>query len=265
MERLLIELGKRYQTKEQSGGAELLYRRGKTEFHPTRIFVGGGESGRAIELGIDIRIPKGSEPPDSEPLLEALETRTMKRRGFERLSDETAPLENERGEKAGYARTLRYRRADCPEAKEAALHLRAILESLDLPIVVGSHEPDDVEARDPMPPPPQPKVSAAERLEPLRFRLDSNLFHDLSAIVDQNERTLTIVERRFLSSRQIGDVMRLAHVGKLGARRKDGAGELVAIDREGKEHVLATGSGSPEFFATAQRLAKGVRIPFTEL
>jgi hypothetical protein len=128
---------------------------------------------------------------------------------------------------------------------------------------MGVHDPSDLAAKDPMPPPPRPAAKSKEPLEPLRFRLATGLLHDLSVIIDQNERTMTIMERSFVSTRQVGETIKLAHVGKLATRRTAGGVELVAIRRDGTEFKLAQGKGA-EFIATAARLAKGVRIPYAE-
>ena len=253
-------LGKRYRFKIGTDVARLEYRRGKAEFHDTRVEV-GGDGARRIRLALDVRIPAGTDASEADAVLEALETQTMTPRGFARVSDETTEMTNQRGESAGSARNLAYE-TNIEAVDDARRHLRAILESLDLPVIIGIHDEADLVARDPIAPPPKPTRRFEDKLDELRFRLVSGMSHDLSVFVDQNNRTLRVMERKLLSSRQIGDVRKLAHIARLLTRSQGDQVELVAVSREGDEAVLASARATPEFTSTVQRLAQGVRIPF---
>lgn len=255
-------LGARYQAGAivEGRAVELLYRAGKTEFRPSRVLLGGGESGREIELVVDVRIPKDSVARDADPLIGALE-RGLTERGFSRTSEETTEMTSQTGAASGSVRTLVYRHAACPTA-EAAKQVRAVVESVEIPVVLGIHEARDVAVRDPPPPGPRP---VKEVMEVWRFRLDSSLLHALMVVVDPNDRTLKVEERKGVSTKQLGDVVKLAHVAELAVRRRDGRAELIAIKRDGAELLLASGSGTADFVATAGRLAKQVMIPFKEV
>ena len=258
IDRLVEALGERYKAQVGTEAAVIEYRRGKAEFRPSRFEVVGDHT---LRVTVDVRIPKHAEVEEAEGLVNALEKGTMSRRGFEKASDETLAMTSEAGEAAGSARTLVFT-AEHDDVEVAAKHLRAIVESVDIPLIVGIHDPPDCIAKDPMKPPPKPKVAAGEELEPLRFRLASGLLHDLSVMVDQNTRVLRVMERKGVSSKQVGDDLKLAHVGRLATRTEGGKVELLAFDRDGEVRVIASSKDSDEFRATAERLAKGVRIPF---
>lgn len=261
IDQVVAQLGKRYRA--ASGGAEcvLEHRSGKVEFRATPVRLGTGDEGRGLTLTVDVRIPKGEPESAAEPLVVAFEAGSMTPRGFARIQDETAAMTNQAGATSGFARTLLYALPDGDPAL-VATHIRAVIESVDLPIILGIHEEEHVVARDPRPPPPRPATSPADQLEPLRFRLESGLTHDLSLVVDQNTRTLTVMRRRFVSTQQIGDPVKLAHLQSIGVRPCQTGAALVAHRRDGGQVVLVESAGGPEFTATAKRFAEKVRIPF---
>ncbi len=256
LDALVEALGKRYQLRRAADRAELLYRRGKAEFRETRVFV---RADGGLELTVDVRIPRGATAAETVPLVEALEGQSLGPRGFRRVDDVENPMTTGLGEDAGSVRSLRYEAPAAP-ADELARRIRAIVESIDLPVIVGIHAPEDVIARDPPPPPPKPRRT--EPLDVLRFRLASSLTYDLSVFVDPNDRTLRVMERRVLGSRQLGETLKLSRVSRFGVRSGGEGSELVALTREGEALVLATGGSSPEFAATAERMARGARVPF---
>ncbi len=261
IDEVVEQLGKRYRASAGSESCPLEYRSGKSEFRATPVTLGTETDGRGLRLRVDVRIPKDAAHADAEPLLSTFESKTTTPRGFTRLTDETAEMTNQAGVASGWARTLTYALAGDEPAK-IAKNIRAIIESVDLPIILGIHEDDDVVARDPRPPPPKPQVRADEALEVWRFRLDTGLTRDLSVLVDPNTRVLTVSERRFVSAKTVGEPLKLAHVRAFGVR----GGRLIAVKREGDaELVIAEGSGGAEFVATARRLANKVRIPFVVL
>lgn len=260
---LLKELGARYRAGPSSGtGAELHYRSGRAEFRPSRFVVGCGESGQELELTVDVRIPRGADPHEQERLVAAFERQSAAPRGFSRIDDQESAVKAESGHASGSVRTLRYRHGGV-EPAEAAKQIRAIVESIDIPITVGIHEPEQLTARDPLPPRAKPR-RALEPMEKWEYELDGRLLRSLTVIVDPNDRTLRVFERRLFSRKAIGDTLKLAHVAKFALRRRSGGVDLVAIRRDGSQVVLARGSEDPEFVATAGRLAKKVFIPIEE-
>ena len=72
-----------------------------------------------------------------------------------------------------------------------------------------------------------------------------------------NDRTLRVVERKLFSKKELGDVLKLAHVAKFRVVKA----ELIAVKKDGTEVTLAHGSGDANFVATAGRMAKKVMIP----
>jgi hypothetical protein len=256
---LLARLGARYKTGQ--GGREILYRSGKTEFHPSRIALADDQG---LELAVDVRVPKdageGASPADA--LVAALD-RVLKERGFARAGDEWSALASQTGQQSGGVRSLRYRRPPA-DPEDSARQIRAVVESLDIPLIVGIHEPDELSVRDPPPPGPRPGAAPGEALERWRFRIESGLLRALAVEIDPNDRTLRVLERRGLSTEQLGETMRLAQVARLVARRRDGKLELVAVKRDGSELRLLTAAATQDAAETCGRLAKQARIPFTE-
>ena len=261
---VLKTLGARYKTGPTArDGVEIAYRAGRAEFRPSRFVIGGGESGRELELGVDVRIPKGGDPAGADRLIEAFESNTAKPRGFERISDNAAAMTSESGHDGGEVRTLRYRHGALG-AEEAAKQIRAIVESIDIPFTVGIHDPEHLVARDPAPPPKKPQKRAVEPMDVWEYELDGGLLKSLTVLVDPNDRTLRVIERRFVSKKPIGEVLKLAHVAKFAVKRCDGGADVIAVKKDGGEVTLAHGSGSSDFIATLGRLAKKVFIPLEE-
>jgi hypothetical protein len=255
-------LGARYKTGAPSGEAvELLYRAGRAEFRSSRFMIGGGASGRELELLVDVRVPKEAPADEASKLIEAFEKQSALQRGFVRVGEDVQTMKTETGAESGTARSLRYQHGPC-DAAEAAKQIRAFVESIDIPFTVGIHEPEHLIARDP--PPPRAKPKRTEPMDLWEYQLDGGLFHSLKVVVDPNDRTLRVMERRMLSTRRLGETVKLALVAALAIRKKNGHAELVAIQRDGTELMLAVGSGNPDFVATAGRLAEKVRIPFEE-
>jgi hypothetical protein len=262
VDELLKLLGARYKTGATAGDAvELAYRAGRAEFRPSRFVVGGGASGRDLELTVDVRIPKDGEGPEGgDRLIAAFEAKTAKPRGFERTSETSASMTSESGHESGTVRTLRYQRADVIAA-EAAKQIRAIVESIDIPFTVGIHDPEHLDARDPPPPRAKKIAHAAAPMDLWEYQLDGGLLRSLTLIVDPNDRTLRVVERRFVTKKPVGETLRLAQVAKFAIRRRGSGADVIAIRKDGGELTLATGSGSADFVATMGRLAKKVFIP----
>ncbi|MCK6548095.1 hypothetical protein L6R52_19750 [Myxococcota bacterium] len=259
-------LGPRYKLGPLAGdGVELHYRSGKSEFRPSRFVLGGGASGRDLELTVDVRIPKGTAQAEADALVAVFEAKTAAPRGFVRAGESSMEMKSDLGAAAGSVKSLRYVRTTPVEPPYAAKHVRAIVESIDIPIVVGIHEAEHLVARDPAPPAPKVKRPAQDPMELWEYQLDGGLLRSLTVIVDPNDRTLRVVERQLVSKRPVGETLKLAHVAKLGVRKRTKDADLVAIKRDGTELTLATGSGNDEFVATAGRLAKKVLIPFETL
>lgn len=254
-------LGERYKVKIGQDAAEIHYRRRKTTYAATRFVL---HPPTTLEVNIDIRIPKGTDRSEAEPFLTALEAQTMGPRGFTRHRDETTAMTNQHGDESGHVRSLFYRCSPATPA-EAARRVRAINESVDIPIVIGIHDLDDVVAREPMKPPPKPQRGHDEPLDELRFRLIEGITHDLSAFVDLNTRTMKIVQRKMLASKQLGDTIKLAHLARIGTRASASSVALVVEKRDGSVIELASGPRNDAFIETARRLAKGVRIPFGDV
>lgn len=262
VEEVARHLGARYRLGPAAqGGVELLYRAGRAEFRPTRFAIGTGPSGRGLALAVDVRLPRGTTAAEAEALVEAFDAGTARPRGLTRAGDTSAAMSTELGAESGSVRTLEFVGAPA-DAAEAARHIRAIVESVDLPIIAGIHEPEHVVARDPPPPREKPRRRTEEPMEPWEYQLDGGLLGSLVVVVDPNTRTLRVFERRLLSRRELGEVLKLASVARFEVRSKDKGAELVAIRRTGEEVTLASGSGSADFVATARRLAGKVMIPF---
>lgn len=258
-------LGSRYKLGPTVDDAvELLFRFGKAQFRSTRLLLGDGKSGRMLVLTVDFRIPEGSDPQEAVPLVEALESHSMEPRGFNKVSDDTAPMTNERGKARGFVRSVKYQReGEAP--KETAKQIRAVIESIDIPVVLGIHEAEDLVARD-----PRPETKRVRKpIDPLdhwEYRLSGGLLNSLTVIIDPNVRTLKVVERKLVSSKTLQEEpVKLAKLSKFGVRRGSGKISLVAVDREGAETILATDADKDEFAATAQRMAKKVMIPIENL
>lgn len=263
VDEVLAALGTRYKLgAPAAGGFELLYRSGKSEFRPSRFVLGVGPGGRGAELAVDVRIPRDARPEAADPLVEAFERASARPRGFTRTTESMAEMQSEGGAKSGSVRTVRYRH-DGAAAPELARQIRAIVETVDIPIVVGIHDPEHVVARDP-PPPREKRKTPIDPLEPWSYDLDRGLLEALTFVIDPNDRTLRVFRRKLLTKTQIGDVVKLAHVAKLIVRAVDGSVEVSAMKRDGQSLALARGSGSPEFRATLGRMAKKVMIPLEE-
>lgn len=259
IDEVLKQLGPRYRGGAPVGDAlELLYRAGRSEFRSSRFVLGGGDTGRSVELTVDVRIPKEADPGGAQRLIDAFESKSAGPRGFTRADDTTAEVHSEKGAESGSVRTLKYRRGPA-EPAETAKQIRAIVESIDIPITVGIHEPEHVVARDAAPPRPKTK-HAIQPMELWEYQLEGGLLRSLTVVVDPNDRTLKVVERKLIS-RTVGETLKLAQVAKFSIRRSAGSADLIAVRRDGAEVKLLTGSGSADFVATAGRLAKKVFIP----
>jgi hypothetical protein len=258
---LLQHLGKRYRLgSEGEVGAEVLFRHGKAEFRPTRAVVVPGEPSPSLRFTQDLRIPKDAPDSEAETIQNALIERSMQPRGFALESQEVYPMTSDRGERRGSVRTLVFS-SGALESSVAARHLRALVESLENPLIVGMHDCADVEAKDPMPEPPKPRTQADEKLEVWKYRLEEGLLSSLMIHVDPNDRTLRVVERKLVSSKQLGGELKLAHVARLVLRKTDSGMDLIAQRRDAGEIRLASGSGSEDFVATVARLAEKILIP----
>jgi hypothetical protein len=261
VDQVLEKLGQRYKKGAIVDDAvEILYRAGKAEFRPSRFTIGLGQSGREMELVVDVRVPKGAESKEADALIAAFESLSATPRGFSRVGETSATMTTESGEAHGSARTLKYRHGAL-EAADAAKQIRAIVESIDIPITVGIHEPEHLVAREPPPPSAKPAKRATEPLDHWEYDLEHGLLKKLTVIIDPNVRTLRVVERKLLAKRDLSETIKLAHVAKFTIRRSDGAATLVAIKRDGQEVTLASGPATEDFIATAGRMAKKVMIP----
>jgi hypothetical protein len=253
-------LGPRYRlgSPEDGGGVALLHRFGKAEFRATRIAIGGGD-GRRVDLVVDFRIPRDAEAQASDPLLEVLVQESLAPRGFERRSEETAAMTTEGGKASGFVRSVRFDRPG-GEPAVAAMAIRAIVESIDLPVVIGVHDREHMIAREAH---DHPKTLGRplEPMEKWEYTLAGGLLRSLTAVVDPNVRTLVIVERKLMSSKPLGEAMKLAQIAKLMVRRAGGDAVLSAEKRDGTTVELAKSAYDEELIATAMRLAKKVMIP----
>lgn len=266
IDELLEALGARYKLGDRTDdGVELKYRFGKAQFRASRVTVLDPEGTPSLELLVDVRVPEGHEVGETDELVAALEEKSLTPRRFERQSDETNAMTTEGGKAAGHARTLRYR-ADAGEAKDACERIRAIVETLDIPVVVGIHEAGDLVAKKPLPPPKKKGSSMPhDPMEVWTYTLAGGVVRSLSVVVDPNVRTLEVFERKLLSKTQIGETLKLAHVSKFGIRRSDSKVELVVEKRDGERVSIAESVPHPEFVATAERLAKKTFIPIEEM
>jgi hypothetical protein len=256
---LLAKLGPRYRLgNPQDGGAVLLYRYGKAEFRQTRVVVGSGALGRGIELIVDFRIPRDAEVAGSEPLLTALEQRSLDARNFVRIGEEIAAMTTESGKESGFVRSVRYH-LDGADAKRGATAIRAIIESIDMPVVLGVHDVDDMVARDPTDAPK--KLGRLEPMEKWEYTLAGGMLKSLTAIVDPNVRTVVVVERKLVSTKEISETVMLAHVAKFVIAREANEAVLRAEKKDGGSVDLCRSAYKDDFVATAERLAKKVMIP----
>jgi hypothetical protein len=259
VDEVLALLGARYKLGAAAGSAvELSYRAGRAEFRPSRFLVGAGESGRGLELTVDVRIPKDTPAAQAEALIAAFETSSAAARGFVRIDQSTAKMTSERGEDHGSVMTLRYKREPAGAA-ETAKQIRAIVETIDIPIVVGIHEAEHVVAKE-APPHREKHGRPIEQMENWEYRLEGGLARSLTVVINPNDRTLRVVERKLFSKRELGELLKLAHVAKFRIVARDGAAELVAVKKDGSEVSLAKGSRGSELVATAGRMAKKVMI-----
>lgn len=254
------KLGPRYRlgSPGEYGGVALLHRFGKAEFRPTRLTVGTGE-GRRIELIVDFRIPKDADVAGSDPLLKTLEEKSLEPRGFSKKDENTAPMTTESGKESGFVRSVRFER-EGTETKETAKVIRAIVESIDLPVVLGVHDEEHMVARDPRDR-PKKLERPPEPMEKWEYTLAGGVLKSLTAVVDPNVRELVVVERKLVSSKEVSEKIMLAHVAKF-LLSKDGSDAVLAAEkREGNVIELARSAYKEDFVATAERLAKKVMIP----
>lgn len=265
-QQLMELLGKRYDLKVGTEKTLVMYRRAKTEFKETRLTLQEGTSGALIaELQVDIRIPKGFEQQDAEKILRTFESRTASPRGFTRVSDETNEMLAQNGASSGWARSLLYS-AEMTDHVTTAKHIRALVENLDIPIILGIHEDEDVYAKDARPL-PKPKSEVRDPRMPLekwRFRVNSSLLKDLSIIVDPNERLLSVTERKGVTTKELCEPVRLAHIAKFTITKQSGGHGLVATKRDQSELTLIENSTSPSFVEVISRMSEKVRIPLYE-
>lgn len=260
LDELISALGVRYKIGAPIGsGVELLYRAGKTEFRPSRFLIGAGGSERALELTVDIRIPKDAPPAQVDALITTFELRTAKPRGFTKVEETSVAMTSDGGQDSGSVRSIRYRH-DPVSAVETAKQIRAIVETIDIPIITGIHEPEHVVARE-APVHVERVKHAIEEMENWEYQLDGGLLGSLTVVVNPNDRTLRVVQRKMFSKKELVDTLKLAHVAKFRIVRKGSETSLVAAKKDGSEVTLATGSGNESFVATAGRMAKKVMIP----
>jgi hypothetical protein len=257
---LMAKLGPRYRLgNPQDGGVALLYRFGKAEFRQTRVVVGAGTDGRRIDLVIDFRVPRDAEVAGTEPLLAKLEERSLKPREFVRIGEETTAMTTESGKESGFVRSVRFH-LDGADAKKGAKAIRAIVESIDMPVVLGVHEADDLVARDPNDA-PKKLARPMEPMEKWEYTLAGGMLKSITAIVDPNVRTLVVVERKLVSSKEVSEKIMLAHVAKFVISRESNDVVLRAEKKDGASIDLARSPYKDEFVATAERLSKKVMIP----
>lgn len=260
VDELLEKLGQRYRlgNPEDAGGYALLYRFGKAEFRSTRVIVGAGE-GRHVGLTVDFRIPRDAASEDSEPLLKTLIEKSLAPRGFTKTSEEESPMTTESGKASGSVRSVQFRRAG-DDVAVSAKAIRAIVESIDLPVVLGVHEADDLIARDPRDRPK--KLSRPlEPMEKWEYTLSGGMLKSLTAVVDPNVRTLVVMQRKLVSSQPVSDTIKLAHVSRFLLERAGAELAFTAEKKEGGTVPLAQSAYTEEFVATAERLAAKVMIP----
>lgn len=260
LDSLLEALGARYKLGAPiGGGLEILYRAGKSEFRSSRFLAGTGDSGRGLELTVDLRIPRDASPAAVDALVGTFENKSATPRGFVRFDDSRVAMTSEKGEDSGFVRTLKYRRAPTDPA-DTAKHVRAIVESVDIPMIIGIHEPEHVIARDA--PPHRERVKRVlEELENWEYQLDGGVFGSLTVVINPNDRTLRVVERKLLKKKELVETLKLAHVAKFRLVGREGRVVLLAAKKDGTEIELASGTGGDNFLATAGRMAKKVMIP----
>ncbi len=260
-EALLEHLGSRYRLGDRTDdGVELRYRFGKAEFRPSRIVIVEDGDQRALDLRIDVRVPDGHAIEEADGLVETLEGKSLTPRGFERTSNDVQAMTSESGKAAGHVRTLTYR-AQATTPQETGDRVRAIVETLDIPIVVGIHEPRDVIAKKPLPPPKKKGASMPhDPMEVWTYTLAGGVMRSLNVVIDPNVRTLEVVERKLLSKKQLGETLKLAHVAKFLLTDDGNEVKLYAEKREGERVLLAEGLSDAEFTATAKRMADKVFI-----
>lgn len=260
VDQLLEKLGPRYKAGDVVGeGIELRYRFGKAEFRPSRMVVIPGQK---LQLGVDFRVPKGVEVKETEPLLVVLEQKSLAPRGFVRTGDQTSEMTTEAGKASGYVRSLAYE-APLGGTEEVAKRIRAIVESIDIPVVLGIHEAKDLIAREP--PPPSLRAKAGEQvLDNWEFTLVGGLLASVNVVIDPNVRTLQIVARKIVSKEE-RPALKLASVAQFLLRAKGAEVELVAVKRDGAEEVLVAVPAKAEALETAERMAKKVLIPIARV
>lgn len=258
---LLEHLGARYRLGDRvEKGVELRYRFGKAEFRPSRVTIVEDGDARFLDLRVDVRVPEGHALDEASALVDALEEKSLAPRGFERTSDDVQAMTSEAGNAAGHVRTLMYR-AKATTPKETGDRIRAIVETLDIPIVVGIHEARDVVAKKPLPPPKKKGASMPhDPMEVWTYTLAGGVMRSLNVVIDPNVRTLEVHERKLLSKKQLGETLKLAHVAKFLIADDGNQVKLFAEKREGERVLLAEGLSDPEFVATAQRMAGKVFI-----
>jgi hypothetical protein len=256
-------LGKRYELKIGTEKTAVLYRSAKSEYKPSRVSILAISSEQPVlELQVDLRIPKSESTEEAERMLQVFERVTASPRGFARQSDETNPMVSHAGKASGWARSLIYR-AQHKEAKVAAKHIRALVENLDIPIILGIHDDDDLVAKDPRPLLVEGARSANLPMELWRFRLQNSLLRDLSLIVDPNVRTLKVCQRAGFSTQQVGETVGLARIGRFELKRGIKGISLIAYARDETPTILVENGDGADFEGTAHRMAAKVRIPIT--
>jgi hypothetical protein len=259
---LMAKLGPRYRLgNPQDGGCALLYRFGKAEFRDTRVVVGAGEDGRRIDLVVDFRVPRDAQVSGTEPLLTQLVDRSLTPREFARIDESTAPMTTESGKDSGFVRSVRFQRPGA-EAAKSAKAIRAIVESIDLPVVLGVHDVDHMVARDPIDA-PKKLGRPLEPMEKWEYTLAGGVLKSLTAIVDPNDRTLVVVERKLVSTKPVSEKIMLAHVVKLVVNRVGGDVVLFAEKKEGGSIELARSAYKEDFIATVERLSQKVMVPMS--
>jgi hypothetical protein len=257
---LLAKLGPRYRLgNPQDGGCALLYRFGKAEFRETRMVVGAGEDGRRIDLVVDFRVPRDAEVAATEPLLVRLVERSLAPRDFVQTGESTAAMTTESGKESGFVRSVRFHRAGA-EAAKSARAIRAIIESIDLPVVLGVHDLEHMVARDPIDA-PKKLGRPLEPMEKWEYTLAGGVLKSLTAVVDPNDRTLVVQERKLVSTRAVSEKLMLAHVAKLVVSRDGADVVLRAEKKDGGSVELARSPYKDEFVATVERLSRKVMVP----
>jgi hypothetical protein len=259
---LIAKLGPRYRLgNPQDGGFALLFRFGKAEFRDTRVVVGAGEDGRRIDLVVDFRVPRDAELAATDPLLAKLEQSSLAPREFVRSGDSNAPMTTESGKESGFVRSVRFERPG-GDAARSAKAIRAIVESIDLPVVVGVHDVDHMVARDPIDA-PKKLGRPLEPMEKWEYTLAGGVLKSLTAVVDPNDRTLVVVERKLVSTKPVSEKVMLAHVAKFSIRRDGQDIVFSAEKKDGGSVELARNPYKDELVATVERLSKKVMIPLS--